>query len=847
MVDIRHRLQGESIWTVVTDATVPFMLNSYTQGDTVEIQSRGWSGTRTVRLPGISTANTVAATTLTIAEQSVPGYDVNPWAGGTGAPVTISGTALDGSAAPILGAAVEVELRTADTDLQVMAWTGGAVSDGAGAWSVTVTAPKSKRLLRAVARSAAAPAVTATQTGQWACGYLVLGLGQSLMQRPLFSNDHDVGAGITTANPSCTVFYHDQNDGIGTQTFEAEIPGPGTPVDDSYAAVNDVVWEKFDAAVVFVDGAESGTSRVNLYDDAVAARSWADLEASLAPFRAAGTDVSLVHELWITSDGSTASDAARFLPFYTGRDAAGATVAIGSTVAGGSLDHILWDMDAAADAFGRGIFKQGRTKFSLAPGQTKGPGALSSYATYSEAGDGVQIADFRTALRDMIALAAFDPIRATVGPEPAVISTDGTHAKESDPDGERMTAMFIAEGAARAYGLSTAGEPEITAAAFASDGTQADLTVALNGAGVLTTPAAAYAAGLYAGTAAATYWTAPSAKTLPHHFDVGPFEVMREATAAWEPFVGTASVVDDGSGDGIGVIRLAPSVPFSVGDAVRFAYGLDDGRLYGNSVDLGAGEGVADTARRGILFRLVVVPASGLVGYGWPLRSSAAPIEAAANGMTGGPYVVATDQGGLLRKVANVPSGLAAMAFETDVVLSQPGATPHSLFEISGNYMFVRVNANGQIQLALKDTSGISVLGAAQINSAGDAFSFDIRHRIVWAFDMSAGKAWLYLDGALLFGPTGSGAATEIAMTAATTFPTNRYLSGLKMAGRMNRWSVWAKGAGFTLSGADLDAGGMINHAGAIGAPDSSFTPPAAGLNAPPAAWVAPVTAWVDG
>lgn len=64
MADIRHRRLGETAWTLVADAALPLSLPGYAAGETVEIQSRDWSATRTVAIPAAAVAVPTAAGAL---------------------------------------------------------------------------------------------------------------------------------------------------------------------------------------------------------------------------------------------------------------------------------------------------------------------------------------------------------------------------------------------------------------------------------------------------------------------------------------------------------------------------------------------------------------------------------------------------------------------------------------------------------------------------------------------------------------------------------------------------------------------------------------------------------------
>lgn len=64
MADIRHRRLGEDTWTLVADAALPLSLPGYAAGETVEIQSRDWSATRTVAIPVAAVAAPTAAGAL---------------------------------------------------------------------------------------------------------------------------------------------------------------------------------------------------------------------------------------------------------------------------------------------------------------------------------------------------------------------------------------------------------------------------------------------------------------------------------------------------------------------------------------------------------------------------------------------------------------------------------------------------------------------------------------------------------------------------------------------------------------------------------------------------------------
>ncbi|MFA7408230.1 MAG: hypothetical protein WCY93_10495 [Anaerolineaceae bacterium] len=343
-----------------------------------------------------------------------------------------------------------------------------------------------------------------------------------------------------------------------------ERPVSAANVTDRQVNVAMAVWSQWlsyiapDTKWVFLDLAEAGTGRAQIMDDANSNRDWTNTAALVAYAEENYHAPDLVVEWWYANDAASLDDFTNeWAPFYLGQRGNGSQFMLGNTNPDSNrnptatVDHCLWDIEAAPHEKGRGLFTRD-TKWTYVKNHWKD----STEARL--AGIGAFHADERV-----------QTFAEPVGAWGILYANDGGHALVDDPDGQVYLAWTFAPSLARLAGV-TIHEPTIFGMEVAEGGTYADIIVDLPNGGTLST------------IRMLEERAAPDTP-LPHQQPVSGFEIRRwgDSEAQRQPvflpsetdypakFRGTVSIQDTGSGDPKrGVIRITPVEPFEIGDQI---------------------------------------------------------------------------------------------------------------------------------------------------------------------------------------------------------------------------------------------------------------------------------------
>lgn len=345
---------------------------------------------------------------------------------------------------------------------------------------------------------------------------------------------------------------------------------------------------------VLADLSVQGTSRYDLMDDANTDRGWSELEAMVNTVRAAEGEIGHVIECWYNSDaGSLKTFGESFAPFYFGQAWDGSAFTLGNTNpdainSAAIVDHCLWDVDAASDAKGRGLFARDDTKLHLLwpmPFHDTPVAPSAEWTNFSTGGG--RVAQLDRPARDAMITWSQDARVASflgsTGPSAHITQfSGGIHPDVTDPDGQIFLGWPFAVAMLRASGM-TLHEPTILSISTAADGSYADIEVDLPNGGDLTT------------IRALENRAAPSTPP-PHIQEVVGFEIHRSGTADSDrrPVIalsetsypsssrGTVSIQDIGTGtvpNRRGVVRITPEEPFVNGDGVEYLRGQASAHL----------------------------------------------------------------------------------------------------------------------------------------------------------------------------------------------------------------------------------------------------------------------------
>jgi hypothetical protein len=457
-----------------------------------------------------------------------------------------------------------------------------------GTWSATMLVPQAEwgNWYQPQARLGASGTLL-TGTNTFGCGDVLALLGQSELHY-ILDNDSYMNANFTRAveAKTLTVILHDEDDNPSPVTT-ARI----TSANVASANVGTLALANaFDhilpgRKLMVVDLAHSGTSPFSLWNDGSSARQWSEMMDMVNKARASGSDIGGVVMNWYNAPAASIETMLNdWAPGMFGQLASGGAFTLGTTHSGASsagfrvpIDHCFWDIEADADARGRGIFARNRTKLHLML-----PMPFNDITSATEAAGFPENQRMNSAARAGILTFAADArvqtFLAAVGPGTHLADFDeqntgtslGIHPNVSAPLGVPWFAHQHLPAFLRQAG-QTVGEPLITGTEVV-DATTVDVIVSLPNGGNLT-------------TLAALLGVADPSPRPDHHQAVTGFQITRGGdrrairrtgtgyASAWR---GTVTIQDAGSGTGAartGRVRIVLSDSIGTGDVLSYLDG----------------------------------------------------------------------------------------------------------------------------------------------------------------------------------------------------------------------------------------------------------------------------------
>lgn len=611
-------------------------------------------------------------------------YDTDRLNGGLTAdvPVYVNQPALANTA---------LEGRAIDAAGNATAWVSLGTADGSGVLSSTLLGiPRALEWYKWQIRKAATPSEGGTTAGEFGVGDVLAFFGQSPIDQSFL---FDASPRALSGAEVLTLVT-----GNGTDVEHLPIMGSYRH-NDSMAYLNDMIAATSDAVCMVVDLARSGTSRRWWADDSPTSpeidRDWSEDQLRVDHVRNAGTDISLIYETWHTSDsGELASDAiGAFLPFYTGMDSAGNTVAYGSTVTASNgtsyvLNKSLFDVSGAD----RGMFDTARTKMVMATPYGNAFEGSRNYLTQTDGTVGTNNR-IRFNIRDKMELLNADPrmaqVIAQVGPYSYNVHTDGSIHLDNTLEFGRphivrngLAAMYLANGViADDYSATLEGTPEITDVTWTS--THADVQVSVPPGRNLTTTALARGLG-------------PLGTSKPHFAEVMGFEVAQTELHDLLPSGYTAVIHDAAAG----IIRITPDIG-SFEPGARIAYAR------------GASVPVFDATDRadGTHFYVPIVTSGAGGGYdGMPLRPNVEFVCTDIAGTLRAPRVITQpDLGFSIAQTGSIGAGRGGqLTIEFIGSLAYTHQTI-DLITMNANNLDLTVSRDGEIRFRVKGNTGTTV------------------------------------------------------------------------------------------------------------------------------------------
>lgn len=508
---------------------------------------------------------------------------------GATAPVTISGQGTTGDTIQARGASAGGNTAWAST-----------VVDVAGNWTVTfdLDAAQWGNWYTPEARIGTDDLTKISDAATFGCGHVIVIFGQSepeyilatasaYNQLPYPALDAQNLTMITQANSGSITPLRIAATGVNI-------------VNVAMVAISNVLKYMRDGRKLMIcDACVSGESRIALANDANPGRDWAtQFQAMINLIRSGGSDVGAFVECYYNADAATIDEfLAEWAPFYFGQRSGGGAFTLGTPNPdstrnpSANIDHCLWDITAASDQRGRGIFARDRTKLHIMTPMPFHDTLTTEQRNFNHDSTGALINNRiqqldRPARDAVIAFAADSRVLTflgSVGPSAHVVDFGGgIHPLTDSEWGTPQFAMTFLPSILRATGM-TVGEPRYIGYEVAPDGSYVDRIYDLPNGGNLTTLR------LLEGLAA------PSVEP-PHYQEVGGYEIRRAADAdsARRPVMklsetgypanyrGTVTIVDPGTGTApsrTGRVRITPEVVFAAGDRIEYLRGEANGHL----------------------------------------------------------------------------------------------------------------------------------------------------------------------------------------------------------------------------------------------------------------------------
>lgn len=669
------------------------------------------------------------------------------------AEVAVSGTGTPGE---------QVELRLMPESGLPGEWESFAQIDAGGAWSGSVSVPRSTSWMRVEARIASEPVTRAATFNRFGVGHVIALWGQSEVVR-LNSSFYDVlPAEPLVSDDAVQAMWHD-----GAPTVKHL-----TDADPHTAALaamaNVFMTERPDDKFALVFHSKAGTGFRDLVDDAEPSRLWSD-DAALHGFATAdGQHVGIPSTSWFATPGSFAEDYEEALfPLFTGKTASGDLVSFPTTLTYGAgsfqADHWFGELYDPAHTRWAGF---GPHRFDIDADMLNAT-VLTTGATQNNLLNKQQA---RESWRAMLVNPNGDGLFLPLGLEPLTYQngmtdgaggwTDTSHPSADSDDGAPMFGRLMAHAILQASGLTNWAVPVFDQANWEPTGAYVDVW---SSAGDVTTPR--IARGLPALDGSQPHWT-----------DVFGWQINGQPAQRAE-IVG-------------GRVRIYPNEPvFKSTDVIRFGEGGATGMVKFPEDNL---------AQTHLNLPIVDYGLSGIDGV--PVRPLpdvavlANTLPAPAGGFVTGPT------GPYFYDTQNLGEGLSALTFLFDLAPTVPGSGTIMLMTSTGNYLRLEVLPNGKLRIRVRDTGGVVHVDYAQ--TASGTIVDGVQAEIICSIDLVAGYTRIWVNG--------SEVMNEVFTSATPTLPSNRILQLLATASGANqvsadvtRMTVWKEAtADGTLPGA---------------------------------------------
>ncbi|SPH24105.1 hypothetical protein DEA8626_03154 [Defluviimonas aquaemixtae] len=631
-------------------------------------------------------------------------FDSGAGIGQAQATIPLSGTGTAGEV--VQARAVSLD----DGGATTTAWADVATADAGGAWSGTITAPRSASWFRPEVRLRSQPGVAAQGAARFGVGHVIAIWGQSGPDR-ILSSFYDNSTPPTVADPEAVQIFH----GAAVTPQRHHITD-AQPMTAAAAAMAETLiaarpGEKF--AVIF--HTVPGTDPRALVNDADGSRDWA-ADKALHDFATAdGQQVGLAAMAWFASPGNLGADYGEALfPLFSAKRTDGTPVAFPATISYGS------GQSYAADHWFGELYDYSHTRWV-----PYGPPRYDITADMRDAthilggGQDFRLADKQSARESWRAMLAVPDATMflPLGLEPLTYVNgiddgaggwaDNAHPNGNSPDGTQALARLTVHAILQSAGLTSWMVPEFDQCLWEPTGAWVEVW---SSAGPITT------------TRLARSETALGA-TLPHWTEVMGFQINGLPAETTQIVNGRARILPNS-----GVFSYADAIQFGEGGSTGMIAHPDDffAETWKNLpiVDLGLagldGAPVRPLADASVLANTLPAPAQ-------PFKTSAS-----------GPYFL---------NPANVPAGTSAITYAAKVKFAAlPGATS-ILFAQASTGFDVELTSFGHLRLTIEDGTGAKML-SAHVVSLGLATG--VWYEFVVSADQIAQVARVKINGTLV-------------------------------------------------------------------------------------------------